>query len=514
MPTKAVAARQADLDRRAIEQLAIIGGARTRDEDIVFEGTKFVFPKQFEGDLAGLTDFVERYVRSQSETVIVSKTFDYRPFDGAHATYMMLKEWFGYAQSTAKQGRFGRTPPSEITIDTGFVNGVLQTTTVPWGNMVLPLVGATLEMDVKQTRDRGELFALNTTCRKVHKPIIDGLYKEIARYLETNSIYRGHAVNGNMEYFDTDRVDPSQFVYSEQVWADAEAHIFSPMRDAILLARLGLDPKRVVLLEGVFGTGKSGLGRIAAKVAVANGWTALFVRPGVDNPFQVMQTAQLYLPVPSAKGGCLVFMEDIDVLSAQNRDPMYTSRLLDAFDGFETKGRPFVLVMTTNHAEEITQGMTRPGRIHGIISIGAMDRPGVEKLCNVVIGDRLRGDIDFDEVFAATDGYMPAFVREAIERSLRYAIARTGKIDKISTEDLVHAMGSLRGQFNLHMAANDRPNKLPALDEVFSEMFQQSVSVDTENLSEVVDNVVENRLNNATIVDNNDSDNVFNLYTN
>ena len=27
--------------------------------------------------------------------------------DGAHATYQMLKEYFGDAQSTATQGRFG-----------------------------------------------------------------------------------------------------------------------------------------------------------------------------------------------------------------------------------------------------------------------------------------------------------------------------------------------------------------------------------------------------------------------
>ena len=422
MPTTKQVATQAALDRQAIEALAIIGGKRTKDEDIVFEGTKFVFPEQFRGDLQGLLNFVERYIYAQNEQTVVSKVFDYRPMDGAHATYMMLKEYFGYAQTTASQGRFGPTPPNEITTPIGYVNGKLQHAIIPWGDMVLPLVGATLQMKTENTRDRGMLFQLNTTCRKVHKEVVEGLYSRIEDYLRTNSIYRGHAVDGEMNYFDTDLVDPSQFVYDEQVWADAETHIFSPMRHVKVLKKEGFDPKRVVLLEGPFGTGKSGLGRIAAKVAVANGWTALFCRPGEDSPFEVMKTARLYLPVED-KGGCLVFMEDIDVLSQQANDPMYTSRLLDAFDGFETKGRPFVLVMTTNHAEEITQGMSRPGRIHAIITIGAMDRPGVERLTRTIIGRHLAPDIDFDAVFEATSGYMPAFVREAIERALRYTIA-------------------------------------------------------------------------------------------
>ena len=160
MPTTKQVATQQALDRNAIEALAIIGGQRTKDEDITFEGTKFVFPEQFRGDLNGLQDFIDRYINAQSETIVVAKTFDYRPMDGAHATYIKLKEYFGYAQSTAKQGRFGPEPPSEITIAIGYVDGVLQHTTVPWGDMVLPLVGATLKMRTEHSPRPGELFVL------------------------------------------------------------------------------------------------------------------------------------------------------------------------------------------------------------------------------------------------------------------------------------------------------------------------------------------------------------------
>jgi ATPase family associated with various cellular activities (AAA) len=502
MPANPVAQRQNQIDQQVLAQLAVLGGKHTKDDEITFNGKAFVFPEQYRGDLPGIQKFITRYIESQMEETYVVKTFDYRPMDGAHATYQMLKQYFGYAQTKAKQGMFGKTPPSEINIAIGYVDGKLQHMNVPWGDMVLPYVGGVMSMDTEHTSDRGTLFQLRTRVRKVFKDEIEGFYKAVEQYLQEHSIYRGHAVNGDMEFFDTDRVDPSQFVYTQQVWRDAETHIFSPMRDRLILDAQGFDPKRVVLLEGPFGTGKSGLGRIAAKVAVGNGWTPIFCRPGEDDPFQVMQTARLYLPIEGRDtGGCLVFMEDIDVISANKRDPLYTSKLLDAFDGFETKGRPFVLIMTTNHADEITQGMTRPGRIHAIISIGAMDRPGVEQLCWTVIGDHLAPDVDFDAVYEATADYMPAFVREGIERSLRYTISRTHAVGKIATIDLVEAMNSLRPQFNLHMAAIDRPDRLPAIDELLRQAISEESSIDPRDITNAVSEIVEDKLNNTVMHD-------------
>ena len=289
MPAKAVAQRQNEIDRQVLAQLAILGGKHTKDDEITFEGKSFIFPEQYRGNFKGIQDFINRYVNAQMEETFVVKTFDYRPMDGAHATYQMLKKYFGYAQTKAKQGMFGPVPPSEINIAVGYVDGKLQHMNVPWGDMVLPYVGAIMSMTIEHS-EHGELFQLHTRCRKVFKEEVEGFYKAVEQYLMEHSIYRGHAVNGDMEYFDTDRVDPSQFVYTEQVWADAATHIFSPMADSKILDDQGFDPKRVVLLEGPFGTGKSGLGRTAAKVATANGWTALICRSGIDDPFAIMQT--------------------------------------------------------------------------------------------------------------------------------------------------------------------------------------------------------------------------------
>lgn len=494
MPTaKQVARTQDALAKAALQQLAIIGGEMTRDEDITFDGRKFVFPEQYQGDLPGLSRFVARYVEGQEEEVLVDRRFDYRPMDGAHAVYHCLKEFFGYAQSKARMGMFGKEPPQEINIAVGYENGKLQTLTVPWGDMVLPGVkNATLTITSTRDREKGDLLFLRTKCRRADKAIIDGFYEVVASYLAANSIYRGRAVNGAMEFFDVEQIKPEMFVYTEDVWAQAETNILSPMRHAQALERHGLSPKRVVLLEGPFGTGKSGLGRTSAKVAVHNGWTAITARPGVDDPFAVMQTARLYQPA-------LVFIEDVDTFS-DSLDPNYVTKLLDQFDGFGTKDVRMLLVLTTNHADRIHKGMLRPGRLDAVIHIGNMDRPGVEKLTRLVVRDSLQDDVNFDEVFEATDGFTPAYVKEAIERAVRYTIARTGDAGPIATMDLVHACNSLRAQQALQEAANDSHEKLPPLDQMFRQMVQEESNVDADSMRLVIDERINEKINGAAIV--------------
>jgi transitional endoplasmic reticulum ATPase len=275
-------------------------------------------------------------------------------------------------------------------------------------------------------------------------------------YLEQHSIYRAKCFNGQMEFFDTDKVHPEQFVYTEEVWAQAETNILSPLRHRAAIAAEGLSLKRVSLLEGPFGTGKSGLGRTAAKVAVANGVTAILCKPGVDDPLELLQTAMLYMPA-------FVFIEDIDIIAMQ-RDPEVVTRILDVFDGPTTKNLPITVVLTTNHVEQIHKGMMRSGRIDAVVTIGAMDRPGVERLAEIVIGSKLADGIDYDNVFEATAGFMPAYVKEAYERAVRYTIARTGKAGQVVEEDLVHALHSLRDQYHLQENASDSIEKLPPLD--------------------------------------------------
>jgi SpoVK/Ycf46/Vps4 family AAA+-type ATPase len=166
-------------------------------------------------------------------------------------------------------------------------------------------------------------------------------------------------------------------------------------------------------------------------------------------------------------------------------------------------------LFTTNFKEKIPAGMFRPGRFHRVIEIGPMDRPGVEKLARIVCRDELSDDVDFDAVFKATEGYMPAFVREGMEGAVRYSIALHQEVRPISTRDLVFSLDSLRPQHEMLMAAMNIKPPLAALDESFREMIGEQVSemsveanIDYGSIRDVVDDVVENRVNGATIYRN------------
>jgi len=470
MPSKQTTQQQ--LQERSIEQLRIIGGQLTKDDDVTFEGNAYIFPERYKANLVGLAEDVVRYVQSMGEIVVVQATLPYRPFDGAYAATKCLKEFFGYASSKARETPWGDEPPQEITIPLGYENGELIKETVPWGDMVLPgLPGATLTLTSVVDRHRGELFHMTAKVRKVEKPVIDGFFKMVERKLEQHSIYRGKAIDGGMEFIDTDKIDPDQFVYTEEAWANAQVNFLSPLVDRAEIIRNGLSKKRVTLLEGPYGTGKTGMLRTALKTAVQNGATAIMCRPGVDHPINVLQTAILY----AGDTGVVVCIEDIDVYAAQN-DPQIMSKILDMFDGPQTKGLPVTVVMTTNHVDEIHKGMMRSGRIDAVMHIGEMDRPGVERLGQLVLGDNLAPDVDWDQVFEATDGFMPAYVREGMERSLRYTIATTGKAGAIETKHIVFALNSLRPQYDLQAKAKDRRKELPAFDAVFQDQIRSAVT--------------------------------------
>src|SRR5690606_20812177 len=87
-----------------------------------------------------------------------------------------------------------------------------------------------------------------------------------------------------------------------------------------------------------------------------------------------------------------------------------------------------------------------------------MDRPGIEKLTRRVVGPNLADDVDFDKVAEAMEGYMPAFVKEALNRAVRYSLAANGgRPGKIGTQELLDAADGLRDQLALMESAPTDP---------------------------------------------------------
>ena len=444
--------RETEDDRReqALDSLAVLGGKLLGEDDITFSGTKFVLPEHL--DLAESIDFLRQREDDEEQEHDFSRTFNYRPHDGARATANAIREAFGFTLGKTLWSFWGKERPQLIDIAVG-PNGEREQ--VPWGAMKLPgMEGVVIHLQATNSKEFGPVFRIAVQGPRKWRHHIEGLFKLIDKHLLEDSIYRGKAMDGDGEFIDTTAVDPTKLVYTDSVQRRLEGDLWSFIRFEKQLAEFGQGGRYAVLLEGPYGSGKTETAGVTAQIATAQGWTFLMARPGRDSLEQALQMARLYPPA-------VVFAEDVDVRASAGAFDINQS--LDMMDGFHVKGQKLIAVFTTNKAEEIHQGMLRPGRIGAVIHLGAMDRDGIERLARRVIGDGLDDSTDFDAVAEAMDGYMPAFVKEAFNRSVRYSIAaNNGQLGKIGTTELTDAADGLRDQLALMERARsgEEPDRL------------------------------------------------------
>lgn len=431
-----------DRVRELFSKIAELGGKGMKEEDIQYVGAKLVLPEKWRGNIGAAVAYLKKKQQEDEEISSFTRTYNYRPWDGAVNAIRALKKAFGMVSGQATQTFFGPIPPKYIQVPIS----VHETEEVPWGEFTIPLLeNSTISFGAEKVADFGQVFKLNIDAPRKHKFVIEGLFKLVDEELKAGSIYRGKAITGQAtpQFFDISGFDESKVVYAEHVQASLEADLWGPIRYRSQSRAEGLPGKRSVLLFGPYGTGKSLAGMRTAVEAVEGGYTFLMARPGRDSFTEVMQTARLYQPA-------VVFMEDVEtVASAENASKI--SEMLDIFDGIQAKSTEIMIALTTNHPDALHKGFLRPGRLDAIIEIANLDGAGIAKLIQCVVGQRLAPEIDWALVAEAAKDYLPAFVKETGDRAIRYMIARNGgKVDAdslITTEDLVHSAKALRPQF-------------------------------------------------------------------
>ena len=460
------------------EILAVLDklGAQTVGEDsLLFEGDRFVLPANMRGKLGAAIRYLHEYEEQQERGFAFSRTFSFRPWDGANAFQRAMKRLFGTTGVGVKiQTMFGSIPPQYKTINVNHKD----TIQVPWGRVGFSPLEAEFTLGATSHEDLGIVFALSVEAPRKYRTQIEAFFQIVEDELKHNSIYRGKAFTGGGEpqFLDLTAVDPTRVIYSEDVMVQLDTNMWSLLKYTARMRENKIPLKRAVLVEGPYGTGKTLAGQLTAREAVANGWTFILARPGKDDLLEVLQTAQLYAPA-------VVWYEDIDTV-AQGKDDMQISRLLDVLDGITNKGVEVLAGFTTNHVAKIQKGVLRPGRLDAVVHIGGLDAAGFEKLVRVTVPTDLLGDVDFAAVADAFDGLLPAFAKEAIDRALRYSISRNqGVPDKIHTVDLVNAAHGLRPQLELMEAAREgvrKPTIEGTLEELFSGVINRSELVDED----------------------------------
>lgn len=435
-------------------------------------GSKIVLPDgmSFETAMAVL----QRNKDDAETPAVWDFKYNYRPDDGGYAAMRVLERLYGsaFGESMVVDGGMFGGGEQEVPSQTRKVAiSLTDNVEIPWGLVTVPSKPG-LELifcDRHPHPDYGKVFELHIKGPKKYKDEAARINLAIEEELASNSIYRGKALTGakELKFFDLSAVDPAQIVFADDVQRDLSAKLWSILRYSDVVRGEGVSLKRTVLLYGPYGTGKTSAGLLTGQIAVAHGWTVIFAKTG-DSIEDVLKTARLYKR-------CVVFYEDVDRDGKTDDDGL--SELLDAFDGATAKGTELVTVLTTNREKDVPQGMLRPGRLDTCIRIGELDRNGCERLARAIIpSHKLASDVDFGLVYAAMDGYTPAFVREAVDSAKLYAITRLdGSSDYvITTDDLVAAAESLRTQFEAYMSAEEGEH-VPQIELALAELVKRAL---------------------------------------
>lgn len=102
----------ATTQKEVLQNLRLLGGKGIKDEDIIHEGTKFILPQTMTTAVA--LKNLQAMVEAQSQKTNFTRTFKYRPWDGAYATFNVLKQTFGSLGSKSEWSMFGEKPPQII----------------------------------------------------------------------------------------------------------------------------------------------------------------------------------------------------------------------------------------------------------------------------------------------------------------------------------------------------------------------------------------------------------------
>lgn len=437
----------------------------TFSEDVVAIGdtARLIIPRGM--TIRQVITMLFSYWFNQQQPTTFGHIFRYRPHDGALAAYRQLKKTFGFVDGKATESFFGSTPPQMVTVHTG-VNDTVQ---VPWGELrVSALADAVINFTTAEDDTLGTVFHMTVTAPRRLEATIEMLFTSIEMELAEHSIYRGKIIKVGSgtepKFVDLSHLDPRTVVYASEVQRALEANLWLPLRQTDRFRQAGLPLKQGVLAYGKFGTGKSLAGLLTARIAVENGWTAILAESG-DDLKELLELAAMF-------GPAFVFCEDIDTVASADSDDI--EELLEAFDGVVSKGREVLLLATTNHVGTLHAGMMRPGRFDVLVEIGMLDRPSVEKLIREHMGaGSLEEGVDFDEVFAAMQGFTPSFVAQTIQRARKYAML--DDTNRLGTQHFVAAAQELWGHLKLMEAAGTKPER-PALDTAFGQMVDGRVA--------------------------------------
>lgn len=436
-----------------------------KDVNIVNEGSQITLPTGMSPQEG--VKWLQRKMAEDDRTVAINEQIDAFPLDGAYALARALNRKYGFTSLVPTPSFFGERPPVLIGVSIN-ANTTVQ---VPWGRMQIPNVAGHLSTHVSQ-KDGRQIFVIGGEVKQRHKAEIAEIAQMAREIVRNESIYKGKAIKVSFpnispedfdptahapKFIDVTTVNESDLIFPDSVHRTVTDSLFTPIEKTQQCRDYKIPLKRGILLEGPYGTGKTLTAYVTAKKAVANGWTFIYLN-SVAELQRAIFFAQQY-------GPAVIFAEDIDQVLKGGRDDAMNG-ILNTIDGVDTKGSELIVVLTTNHVDDINPAMLRPGRLDAVIPVRPPDAKAVARLIKLYARGLVNENENFEEAGRILDGKIPAIIREAVERSKLSALSvlEDGQPLLLTGESLAAAATGLMAQVELiNPKRNEKPHPLEIL---------------------------------------------------
>lgn len=445
-------------------------------------GKQVVIPEDMSWD--ELIEWAHRMREADEAEFAVNHSLDCHPLDGAYALLRAIKEEYGWSQMTSTASFFGSNPPVMVNMDISRDESIQ----VPWGRVKVPDISGFIDMGYSCADSLPKFTVSGKTLNK-DKDKIHNLYKRAKAIIETNSVYHGKALRVNLEWLREgkefnpdvhgfkfmDLSGAENLVFDTDTEDILDITLFALIEDAQAMRDDDVCLKRGMLLEGPYGVGKTLTAKVTAQKAVENGWTFMLCEDARDLE-QVIHLARRYEP-------CVVFCEDIDRVILQKRT-LSVDKVLNILDGVDSKNSELMCVLTTNHAELISEAMLRPGRVDTVLPLRAPNKDAAIRLVKQYTGDKLDPKADLNELGDMLDGKIPAVIREVVERSKIARIRR--RHENIKADDLITAAKSMEKHLELLNKKAPEPTPLEKAVEAIGAAISEAIS---DGMNELADSV-------------------------
>jgi len=228
------------------------------------------------------------------------------------------------------------------------------------------------------------------------------------------------------------------------------------------MARLGIEPKKGLLLYGPPGCSKT----LAAKaVATEAGLNFIAVKGAELLSMYVGESERAMREVfrkARAASPSIIFFDEIDAigasreLSGQHGGVNVLTTLLNELDGIEVLKGVFMLA-ATNKPEILDPALMRPGRLDTILYVGPPDLEARKEILQIrTVKMDVAEDVDIGWLAENTDGYSGAELVSICQGAGYAALEEqecTGELTQVSERHLSLALGKTQRQITPEMTA-------------------------------------------------------------